>query len=135
MLFGSLFIVIVYFMSAQPIEWIRFSQFMAIGLFTGYISEGLGILIGSSVNNSVSSEILQYNIIRIQRFLENKYLQYNLHFITPFRRNVFDRMTVPPIYLWVCVVFENFFPLSRKTLIGTIFVPVLDWDSVIIPFS
>jgi len=53
-LFGSLFLVIVYFMSAQPIEWIRFSEFMAIGLFTGYTSEGLGVLIGSSVKNSVS---------------------------------------------------------------------------------
>ncbi|XP_015366399.1 PREDICTED: ATP-binding cassette sub-family G member 1-like [Diuraphis noxia] len=54
-LFGSLFLVIVYFMSAQPIEWIRFSQFMAIGLFTGYTSEGLGVLIGSSVKNSTGA--------------------------------------------------------------------------------
>lgn len=46
-------------MSAQPIEWIRFGQFLALGLNTGYVSEGLGILIGSSVNNSVSSIILQ----------------------------------------------------------------------------
>ncbi|VVC34098.1 ABC transporter-like,P-loop containing nucleoside triphosphate hydrolase,AAA+ ATPase domain,ABC [Cinara cedri] len=55
LLFGSLFLVIVYFMSAQPIEWIRFGQFMAIGLFTGYISEGLGVLIGSSVKNSTGA--------------------------------------------------------------------------------
>ncbi|XP_025205078.1 ATP-binding cassette sub-family G member 4-like [Melanaphis sacchari] len=54
-LFGTLFLSIVYFMSAQPIEWIRFSQFMAIGLFTGYTSEGLGILIGSSVKNSTGA--------------------------------------------------------------------------------
>jgi len=57
MLFGTLFLLIVYLMSAQPIEWIRFSQFMAIGLFTGYTSEGLGVLIGSSVKNSVSKII------------------------------------------------------------------------------
>ncbi|XP_060877169.1 ATP-binding cassette sub-family G member 4-like [Metopolophium dirhodum] len=55
MLFGSLFLLIVYFMSAQPIEWIRFSEFMAIGLFTGYTSEGLGVLIGSSVKNSTGA--------------------------------------------------------------------------------
>lgn len=53
-LFGSLFILIVYIMSAQPMEWIRFTEFMAIGLFTGYTSEGLGVLIGSSLKNSVS---------------------------------------------------------------------------------
>lgn len=47
-------------MSAQPIEWIRFSEFMAIGLFTGYTSEGLGVLIGSSVKNSVSKNV--YNV-------------------------------------------------------------------------
>lgn len=35
-------------------EWIRFGEFYGVGLFTGYISEGLGILIGSSMKNSVS---------------------------------------------------------------------------------
>uniref|UniRef100_A0A2S2RAU7 ATP-binding cassette sub-family G member 1 n=1 Tax=Sipha flava TaxID=143950 RepID=A0A2S2RAU7_9HEMI len=55
LLFGSLFIFIVYFLSAQPIEWIRFTQFMGVGLFTGYISEGLGVLIGSSVNNATGA--------------------------------------------------------------------------------
>lgn len=54
-IFGSLFLLIVYFMSGQPIEWIRFGQFMAIGLFTGYTSEGLGVLIGSTVNNSTGA--------------------------------------------------------------------------------
>lgn len=55
LLFGSLFLLIVYFMSAQPMEWIRIGQFITIGLFTGYISEGLGLLIGSSVNNSTGA--------------------------------------------------------------------------------
>lgn len=60
-------------MSAQPIEWIRFGQFMALGLYTGYVSEGLGILIGSSVNNSVSSMIffLKKSNIIINKQLKN----------------------------------------------------------------
>lgn len=52
-------------MTGQPTEWIRMAQFMFIGLFTGYISEGLGILIGSSVNNAVSTYIGQFS-----RFLQ-----------------------------------------------------------------
>lgn len=60
-------------MSAQPIEWIRFSEFMAIGLFTGYTSEGLGVLIGSSVKNSVSKNFmyLRFNTYRMFKILIN----------------------------------------------------------------
>ncbi|XP_050525010.1 ATP-binding cassette subfamily G member 4-like [Daktulosphaira vitifoliae] len=54
-IFGGLFCLVAYFMSAQPLDWIRLTQFMVSGLFTGYISEGLGILIGSAVNSATGA--------------------------------------------------------------------------------
>jgi len=70
-LFGSLFLFIVYFMSAQPIDLIRFSEFMAIGLFTGYTSEGLGFLIGSSMKNSVSKNCICIYIVKQFKEMKN----------------------------------------------------------------
>jgi len=46
----SLYVVIAYFMTDQPLEWYRFSVFLITMLTVGCISESLGMVLGSIFN-------------------------------------------------------------------------------------
>lgn len=45
-----IFSLIIYYMSAQPLEFIRFFMFLAISLLTMFIGHGTGLMIGSVFN-------------------------------------------------------------------------------------
>uniref|UniRef100_A0A182IJD2 Uncharacterized protein n=1 Tax=Anopheles atroparvus TaxID=41427 RepID=A0A182IJD2_ANOAO len=54
------FVVIVYFFTSQPLEWFRFGMFTLVCLLFGWISQMLGLLLGSlmPIQNSVFIGIL-----------------------------------------------------------------------------
>lgn len=43
----SLFSVIIYFMSGQPLEIIRFGMFLAISILTVFVAQSFGLMIGA----------------------------------------------------------------------------------------
>uniref|UniRef100_A0A182U7S3 ABC transporter domain-containing protein n=1 Tax=Anopheles melas TaxID=34690 RepID=A0A182U7S3_9DIPT len=57
---SSVFFLIVYYFTAQPFEWLRIGTFALVCLMFGWISQMLGLLLGSllSVQNSVFVSIL-----------------------------------------------------------------------------
>ncbi|XP_035917816.1 ATP-binding cassette sub-family G member 1-like [Anopheles stephensi] len=57
---SSAFFLIVYYFTAQPFEWLRIGTFALVCLMFGWISQMLGLLLGSimSVQNSVFVSIL-----------------------------------------------------------------------------
>lgn len=55
-MFGLLFLAIAYLMSGQILEWDRFVLFVICGILTGICSEGLGLVVGSTFNSTVSSQ-------------------------------------------------------------------------------
>uniref|UniRef100_A0A182T059 ABC-2 type transporter transmembrane domain-containing protein n=1 Tax=Anopheles maculatus TaxID=74869 RepID=A0A182T059_9DIPT len=57
---SSVFFLIVYYFTSQPFEWLRIGTFALVCLMFGWISQMLGLLLGSimSVQNSVFVSIL-----------------------------------------------------------------------------
>ncbi|XP_053665626.1 ATP-binding cassette sub-family G member 1-like [Anopheles marshallii] len=57
---SSVFFLILYYFTAQPFEWVRIGTFALVCLMFGWISQMLGLLLGSlmSVQNSVFVSIL-----------------------------------------------------------------------------
>lgn len=54
MLLTSIYIVLTYVLTDQPMEWDRFIKFMAVGLMMAVISESLGLAISARLNIVVS---------------------------------------------------------------------------------
>ncbi|XP_065210025.1 ATP-binding cassette subfamily G member 4-like [Planococcus citri] len=57
LIFGTLFQLIVYFLSDQPMEVTRFVMFCMTGFLSASISEGIGILVGSLCTSATGSII------------------------------------------------------------------------------
>ncbi|CAH2076869.1 unnamed protein product, partial [Iphiclides podalirius] len=56
-MFGLVFLAIVYLMSGQILEWDRFALFVICGILIGVCSEGLGLVVGSAFNSTNGSII------------------------------------------------------------------------------
>ncbi|XP_018319873.1 ATP-binding cassette sub-family G member 1 [Agrilus planipennis] len=50
LIFGFLYVLIVYPLTAQPLEFFRILMFLTVCTLTGFISESLGLLISSTLN-------------------------------------------------------------------------------------
>lgn len=57
-LLGTIYVVLVYILTDQPMELDRLLMFYLVCMLTGVISESLGLLIGSQLTIVVSSLIL-----------------------------------------------------------------------------
>lgn len=65
-----LFSLIVYFISAQPLEIVRFCMFLIISLLIMFIGQGTGLMIGAVFNVVVSMvDIINLILITIIRSL------------------------------------------------------------------
>lgn len=49
-LFASVYVVVVYYLTSQPMEWTRVSMFVLICLLTSLVAQSLGLLIGAGLS-------------------------------------------------------------------------------------
>lgn len=48
--FTSVYVVVVYYLTSQPMEWMRVSMFVLICLLTSLVAQSLGLLIGAGLS-------------------------------------------------------------------------------------
>lgn len=49
-LFASVYVMVVYYLTSQPMEWERVSMFVLICLLTSLVAQSLGLLIGAGLS-------------------------------------------------------------------------------------
>lgn len=54
---GLLYVIIVYYLSDQPMEIDRFLMFYAILMVTAFVSESFGLMVSSGLNVVVSTHV------------------------------------------------------------------------------
>ncbi|XP_011183897.2 ATP-binding cassette sub-family G member 4 isoform X2 [Zeugodacus cucurbitae] len=48
--FSSVYVIVVYYLTSQPMEWMRISMFVFICVLTSLVAQSLGLLIGAGMN-------------------------------------------------------------------------------------
>ncbi|XP_054742326.1 ATP-binding cassette sub-family G member 1 isoform X1 [Anastrepha obliqua] len=48
--FSSVYVIVVYYLTSQPMEWLRISMFVFICVLTSLVAQSLGLLIGAGMN-------------------------------------------------------------------------------------
>lgn len=56
-MYPSVYIVMVYFMSGQPIEVCRFFMYWAMGIMTSLVAQSVGIALGAALNLQVITSL------------------------------------------------------------------------------
>lgn len=49
-LFSSVYVIVVYYLTSQPMEWQRVTMFVCICVLTSLVSQSLGLLIGAGMS-------------------------------------------------------------------------------------
>lgn len=49
-LFASVYVVVVYYLTSQPMEWMRVCMFVLICLLTSLVAQSLGLLMGAGLS-------------------------------------------------------------------------------------
>lgn len=49
-IFSSVYVIVVYYLTSQPMEWMRISMFVFICVLTSLVAQSLGLLIGAGMN-------------------------------------------------------------------------------------
>jgi ABC-2 type transporter. len=55
--FSIIYVMIVYFMTSQPLELMRFSMLLSMCILTSLVAQSLGLLIGAAMSVEVSSKL------------------------------------------------------------------------------
>lgn len=53
-IFCIIYVVIVYLLTSQPLEWSRFSMFLSSCLLIAFVAQSVGLVVGAAMNVQVS---------------------------------------------------------------------------------
>lgn len=60
-IFCVIYVVIVYLLTSQPLEWFRFAMFLSSCLLIAFVAQSVGLVVGAAMNVQVTSSNTWYN--------------------------------------------------------------------------